>query len=537
MQLIRVIVLIVLLVPGAATAGEMEDWFPRTLLEPARAEALLTADRLGPPAETFDSRTTTDDAVDPFVKAVEEAAFGAALDRVRAPDALRRYGEIMLQLYREGQPLQMHRLFVADHVGLWDVPYPSQTFMTGSNDVADVARLVKPALDAEARRGRVAVTLHRDEAEAVWVGMVWRMDERLGFESFSRVYEPGESLTIPGVQVDGKTRYSLWMTQPGTDVLEVPIEGVDGRFDLRLTMPEEPGVYRISLSVQKKRRMPDNPFFFSVYVGVQPPTAFESPIQAADDELDSSEEWEERLTSALNAVRVGYGLSPMEVMDKGAPRMRHILRETPEREQAAFRYLTRQLRADPLPEEPHGLWHPAFVGGFAPSDTLWMVMENPISRATLLAPECVSLALGVVRQSGSEVRSALFVAMEAPPDAESAADLAFASISERAAKELTSPPKLTRALTDIAEAVAAGKISFKRAQKEVGLVFKKTDYVGGSAGMYFLATPAGQEPDVSEFELPRGAKYLAIGHGVGDMGGGDGVQWAVLVLVASTKAK
>jgi hypothetical protein len=38
-------------------------------------------------------------------------------------------------------------------------------------------------------------------------------------------------------------------------------------------------------------------------------------------------------------------------------------------------------------------------------------------------------------------------------------------------------------------------------------------------------------------EIPVGAKYLAIGDAVGDMGRGDGVQHTVLLIVICTKAK
>jgi hypothetical protein len=333
--------------------------------------------------------------------------------------------------------------------------------------------------------------------------------------------------------VSRKNRYSVWVGFGGTEVREFPIEGAEGRFDIEVPLPEEPGVYRVAMSVQKKRRMPDNPFFFSLYVGVDPPTSFTSPLEIQDDVPGPLADWEDEVVARINQARASHGLGELELIQRDV--LREIVAGAPEKELARFRYYTRKLAEDPLPERPHGLWHPSFGGGVLPADAAWIALEHPISRASLLDADLALLAYGAAQVGGE--RHILLVPMEPTPDAASASEVVRAELSGRVAGGLKKAPLLEAELDNIAAKIASGRMPFNRYFAPIKQLVKKTSLLGGAINANALGLPPGGPANLADFELPSGARYLAIGDAVGDLGRGDGIQYTVLVIVVSTKAK
>jgi hypothetical protein len=117
--------LCLLVAPISASAEEesrIEQMFPQDSLLPSEADAILTADFLGPPATRYDAQTRPE-AVAPQVAATEALVFGKHAERLEAPHSLRCFGRLMHKLSRAGRPTNPQRMFVAEHCGLSSVPY------------------------------------------------------------------------------------------------------------------------------------------------------------------------------------------------------------------------------------------------------------------------------------------------------------------------------------------------------------------------------------------------------------------------------
>jgi len=533
------LVLLLLILPASLAALEMDDIFPSEMLGPDRAEALLTADRIGPPATMFDAQTTTEAVAGDQILAIEEAAFGKRAEGLAAPDSLRRYGQTMMDLYLEGQPSVATELFVADHVGLPHVPSPVFLFATSGPELDDdkVAAMVRKGVGADTADGaRYALTLRLLPEESLWAGVVWQFEVQPELDPFPRSVTPGKVVWLPGRLADDKTDYVLAMTQPGTEVVEVPIKVEDGRFKLELPMPTEPGVYRVAVASQKKNRMPDSPFFFSVHVGTDLPTAYRSPFGTPTDPATLTlADWEDMVVDGINALRGSHGLDAITRRPQATDRMREILGAAPKRDDARWRYYRRVLLKDPLPDEQHGLWQVAFPAGVFPEEALWLASEHPISRSTLLDPTIRTVAAGAAPEEpvGHEV---LLVAMEEAPDAASASDIVFAAMQAKAPRTLEVPATLEAELDALAADVASGKTSFRAAMGPIKKLARKKIF-RGDYRIYTLAVPPGEAPELDEFEQPSFVKYLAIGDAVGDLGRGDGLQWTVLVVVMAQYAQ
>jgi hypothetical protein len=381
----------------------------------------------------------------------------------------------------------------------------------------------------------IALSLDRDEEEGLTHGTFWTLRGEIDFESFPRTMAAGERVSIPGLSLSKKKQYGLWVSFGGTEVKEFPIHGADGRFDIEVPLPDEPGVYRVAMSSRKKRRMPDSPFFFSLYVGVDPPTSYTSPLAGTDDLAVPLEDFESDVVDSINAARVAAGLEPLTPIEV-RPAMRAIVSDAPKMEFARYRYYSRRLNDDPLPGEPHGLWHPTFANGRLASDAAWLALEHPISRSALLDPKVVSVAFGAADRG--DIRSILLVPMEAVPDALSARDQAFADLSSRmSSKGAKEAPKLEAELSAVAAKIASGKMPFKKFFTPVRKLAKEGSLISGAVNGTALAVPPGQTGDVSDFEIPAGSRYLAVGSAVGDLGKKGGVQYTVLLVVVAKKAK
>lgn len=170
----------------------------------------------------------------------------------------------------------------------------------------------------------------------------------------------------------------------------------------------------------------------------------------------------------------------------------------------------------------------------------WMSLEHPITRRTLLDPAYTLITVGAKTFDAGQGYYILSISMEPPDDPEQARDEVFAALSQRwtgRGGEPLEAPQLQAALDAIADRIASGETSAKKAFKEVKKHCQKRDIVGGAVSMMLYRTPAGQLPDTSAFQAPSEAYLLAVGQGSGDLGEATGVTYTALLVVAASEAE
>ena len=64
------------------------------------------------------------------------------------------------------------------------------------------------------------------------------------------------------------------MNWVGAEVRVIPL-GTTGRFDLDVPLPDVPGAYRVVIDRYEERAFPKDAFFFTFYVGIDPPRTLE----------------------------------------------------------------------------------------------------------------------------------------------------------------------------------------------------------------------------------------------------------------------
>ena len=518
---------------------QLDEVFPPQPLTSAQVGELLSPEVLGPPSQVYDQTTRTQSPDTALEREVELQAFGSAIEDLAAPDSLRRYGELSLTLLRTGTPNEAHELLLAEHVGVATVPDVLGTFATSAEDPAQIAGLVQQLskdLLKQDNLQQLAVALQRDEELGLTTGLITGIYGAAEFEPFSKTYEPGAFATIPGTLLDGDSQYALYVTYPGIEVRSFPLEG-EGAFDIEVPLPDQPGVYRVSMSryQNKKRLPPESPFFFSLYVGQEPGEQLALPdLGAPVDDLDSLEVG---FVEILNAHRAEHDLQPVERVGDSAA-MREVLAEMPERRRAQYRWMRRSFQKDPLPEQPHGVWYPAYSSGQGVEDIAWLALEHPVIRASLLDPGISMIRLGAIERWGR------FILMEAviepPEDMDAMRDRSFEELAERWPGTLPpkKAPELEARLDAICAQVASGELKLQKALKQVDKIYKKEPILAGSASYQVLYVPPGQEPDLSGVNIPKSAKYLAIGQASGDLGDSKGgIEYSVLLLVMSDIAR
>ncbi len=541
--------LALLLAPSTALGAETEEEepsefdlaFPDLLLAPEAAAALLNEEALGPPAERYDQTTRTPQAASELERELEALVLGGDAERLAASDALRRYGRLALQLRRAGEVHDIHSWFLAEHVGLANPPHELGWFMTGAGQAGEMVELVG-GLTADAVKDddlrALAITLERHESEDYWLGLITASYGTVAFEPFPRRHEPGSVAILPGATLASKETYALHVSYPQAEVRSFPLQG-EGAFDIEVPLPEEPGVYRVCMGRHVKRQLPESPFFFSLYVGVEPPSAFVMPDVAIHASNSTVDQLEEDFVDAINRERARFDQAPLALVGSRQA-SRELVAQLPERDRARWRYLNKALARDPLPELPHGVWQAAFSSGYGARDAAWMSLEHPISRRTLLDPAYTMITLGAKAFDAGQGYSILSISMEPPDDPEQARDEVFAAISQQWAGRGGEPleaPQLQAALDAIAGRVAGGETSAKKAFKEVKKLCAKREIVGGAVSMMLYRTPAGQLPDTSAFQVPSEAYFLAVGQGSGDLGEDRGVTYTALLVVAASEAE
>lgn len=514
---------------ASASASDITEFFPDNPVDLAEVQKTLTPERLGPVARTYDASTATaevdrDRRVLALAKEVEVAD-------LRVSRALSRYADVALALYQQGVPDRAHEWFVAEHVGLAQAPRNVGTFVAGTEDGA--AEMTAALISGIEDGLPVAVATRDVDEGRGMAGIVVALDDPLTFDPFPRVVEPGATVRIPGTLLDARQSYALAVQGEGTKVERYPIEG-EGTFDLEFEMPRTPGIYRVAMTAYEKDRMPEQPFFFSMYVGTEPPDGLVLPDFGSDRDL-APRDFERDVWKAVNEGRKRYGLRPLRMV--GDPEtMRTLLAELPDNERAAVRYLSKALERDPLPTEPHGIWRSCFRGGHhSAAATAWAWLSHPWSREILLNPDFDRIILGSMRRS--TYWQSVFVSIE-PAGSASLRDEAHAQLAKRwpADEPPKKAPKLQAMLDAVAKKVATGKLKQKKVGKEIEAIFA-SDVVSGGASSYFTIVPPGKKLDTGSMNLMPSAKYLGVGYASGDLGEGRGFTYSVLAMIAAGEAK
>ncbi|MEO0600537.1 MAG: hypothetical protein AAF211_03820 [Myxococcota bacterium] len=511
-----------------ASAQGIEKYFPTTPLDVAAVEQVLTPERLGEAARTYDTAALSAE-VDRDRRILAEAR-GVPLAKLKVSKALDRYAEIVLAMYRLGRPDRVHSWFVAEHVGLPQSPWARGTFAaSGETAVIDVVREYVKDLPESSQ-----VAVATEELDGGLVGIVVTIEDAVAFDAFPRVVEPGATVRIPGTVLEGKETYSLSVQREGIEVEEYPLEG-EGAFDVEFAAPKAPGIYRVAMTAFEKNRLPEQPFFFSLYVGVEPPVGLTLPDFGSDREM-TREAFEAKLGEALTTMRASYDLPPLAVA--GNPeRLREMIDSVPDNERAAVRFMSRELEKDPLPGESHGLWQSVMGAGFhSAASTAWAWTSHPRSRSYLLDPGYDRVVIGVTSKERSGWLSAAILV--APADDASLRDTARAMLAKRwPDKAGPKPaPELETALDLVAADVAAGKMKTDKALKQFQKIVKTGVLIQGAATSYILVVPPGGSPDLDGMNLPPSMGHLAVGFASGDLGDKRGITYGVLFVIAADEA-
>lgn len=524
------------LLAAVAQAGELGDYLPREPLTTARAVELLAADRIGPPATRYDEQTTSPGAATTAEQAVERAL---DLGPLTPCDAHRRFNRLLLSLRLAGTPQTPHLWFLAEHVGMAGVPDEIVEFVVPSGDPEAAAEQVRASI-LQARRDpdvrSVAVTLADDPAHpGMWVGIVTVFVATARFEPFPRTLAPGQVAVVPGTLLDDRERYGLYVTFPGREVREFPLAGA-GAFDIEVPTPTEPGPYRVAMSRIRKRSMPDDPFFFTLYVGVQPPLTFEpqdwgdSGVTTGDPDIV-----EQQFVDALDAGRAAAGVPELDPID-GSAALRALLAGVPDgSERKRIRYLTQALERDPLPGVPHGAVQAVFGSGYSGGEAAWEVLEHPISRGSVLDPEFTVVAVGAVSRPGGLATDVLAVlTVPATPAASSRQRVWEALAARWTGGPPSAAPNLEAALDGLADQLASGKLSFDAISGKIKSIAKKVGMTQGY-GVWAYQVATGDLPDISKVSIDPRMRVLAIGDAHGTSTGGVGT--TVLVVVVAPQAQ
>lgn len=512
-----------------AHAATLEDYLPRVPITTEQAAALMTADKIGPPALVYDSQTKTAPTAEE--KSIEEAL---ALGALAPSDAIRRFNRLYLELSLAGIPQAEHRWFLAEHVGLASTPEPIGVFVVSKGDVAAVVEQTKEAIeearsDAELQSVVVSVLEHPKES-AAWVGAISVIIESASFEPFPRRVEPGKIATIPGTLLNDKEKYALYIASPGTEVRSFPLSG-SGAFDIEVPLPGEAGRYRVAMQRQRKGVLPDSPFFFTLYVGIDPPTAF----QASDWGITPStsqrvDDVEKQFASILSERRVSVGLGELGSLD-GSAALRTLLEGIPAGSpRKRRRYLESALSKDPLPGVPHGTWAAVFGSGYSEGEAAWQVIEHPLTRSLVFDNKFDKIGVGAVQNgSGYDILGILTVEQQQTGESR---QLVWDALAQRwtGAPPRTSP-RLEEGLDTLAAEIGAGK-GLEWALKKIKPLAKGLSIPGYAS--WIFEVPTGEMPDLSKVTIPDTHRVLAIGDATGERQAG--IRTTILIVMSAPTA-
>jgi hypothetical protein len=461
---------------------------------------LSRAADLGPPATTYGAR----DPVAPTAleATVEALALGTHAARLAPSGPLRTYARGLLSVPPEQAPDVQTRWFLAEHAGLHALPSATRTFTFHGQDAAEMAAFVRTATaewleDPRVREVAIAVGDLVGGDRRVTVAFD---DRSVRLAPFPRRYEPGAVAQIRGEnQAEGELD-ALYMNWVGAEVKVIPL-GATGRFDLDVPLPDVPGAYRVVIGRYEERAFPEDAFFFTFYVGIDPPRSVEEAVAMGPPVAGD-------LLTATNAERARYGLARLE----GVPNARtidRVIEKIPDGEAAAWRYLRRKLSLqDPVPELPHGWWSSGLAAAGTREAVAWSALQNPMSRLGLLRPTARHLAIG---ESDSLT---LFSVLDPVLDSVPVRDAARRTLAARFAE----PPRILGAMEAELDAIAQGLADDKLSEEAVHAKLKgicaERRLVGPGHSWVVFGTST-HPPDLTHVTISPDARVLAIGQGTG----------------------
>lgn len=515
-----------LLAIAAWAADPLDEWFPPDRIEPSLVLA-RSAELLGPASPFYDVVTITPDAATKLELAIESGSFRHVQP---APDSLRRWGRYMLSMSALGRVPPNAASFAAEHFGLPVQAYVVQYFV-GDGQPEDIIGMLKD-LDTSELNHVAVVVEHIPDREGVR-GMVVATAGAVEFERFPKVWQVGDTATVPGTLLQSRTKYALYVAGDEAEVVSYPLPEQAGVFDIDIPLPQRPGAWNVALDARTPGHFPDSGFYFTLYVGRQPPSAPTLlPVVA------EGVSWEDDLLGAINAERLKYGISPLEAAgDRGS--VAQIISRIPEKEREAVKYLSAQFAGDPAPTVPHGGWHAASGGRQSVAETAWSALKHPVSRATVLDPDS---RFALVASHDRAVGGPYYLALFFKP-VESVSDIrkrTLEAVTARSSTPLLPAVVMEPELDALAQAVAGGGMPFKNVLSEMGKRVKQAFQSGtltGSATMHAFTSAVGELPDLTSLTPSADMHVVSIGVATGAFGEKDGISRVVTLVVVAGGTK
>jgi hypothetical protein len=483
--------------------------------------ALSRAAELGPPATTYGAR----DPVPPTTleATVHALALGGDAARLTPTGSLRTYARSLLSLPADHEPDLQTRWFLAEHAGLHALPGMTHTITFHGQGAPEMAAYIHTAIaerlkDPHVQEVAIAIG---DLVGGDQRAMVTFDDRSVRLAPFPRRYEPGAVAHIQGEnQAEGELS-ALYMNWVGAEVKVIPL-GTTGSFDLHVPLPDVPGAYRVVLDRYEERAFPKDAFFFTFYVGIDPPRTLEEALLMGPPVAGD-------LLTATNAERARYGLTPLAGVPN-AQTIDKVIEKIPDGEAAAWRYLRRKLSLeDPVPEIPHGRWTSGIPAGRTRDAVAWSALQNPMHRLGLLRPTARYLAIG---EGDSRT---LFSVLDPVLDSVSVREEVRQALASRFAEAPRTLGALETELDAIAQGIADGKLSQDAAFAKVRAFYTERRLVGPGRSSVVFATST-HPPDLAGITVGPEARVLLIGQGTGLVDKKDLWPQTVLFIVVAKDA-
>lgn len=506
------------------------ELLPPGLLTPEQAASALSAEAIGPPARMYDHVTKTAEAATDAERAVEALVLGKRAEELAAPDSLRRYGRLSLNVRRSGALHPIHAWFLAEHAGLALPPTVQGWFVLGPRDPAtaaeQVSNLLSTALKDDELRA-VAVTLVDLPDKDAWLGQVTTLEGAARFEPFPRIFAPGAVARIPGTTLEAGQSHSLYVGR--MDVVETeeyPLTA-KGDFDVEFPLPTSADTVRVAMSRSGRRGAPENTFFFSLYVGQDPPASFGMLDLRLPEGERSVEQEEAAFLETVNETRTHFGLGTLSRIGDGES-TRELAKQAPEAPPAFHRYYKQIADMDPMPGVPHGSWSVGWCDGLGGRDAAWLCLQHPSMRAALLDSAPSGLVMGAVNRKNHGL--GVLAYMVGPEvDVEEARASFRARLAEAGGIDLLPAPHLQAKLDEIAAQVAEGTLSMKRGMKQAQALGKPGGDIQGRYLVGVQVTSPDHPPQIEGYTPRADMSHAAIGLAAGTLGK-EGPSYLVYVI-------
>jgi hypothetical protein len=508
----------VLLLASLAWPSDLEAWFPSGIADDAAQRARLVEVQ-GPPARMYDAVTATPSAATDTERAIEALVVPPGL--AQAPDSLRCFGRAVLAMSRLGPVPAPLELFAAENCGL---PLWATTLgrFVGSDPAATGRNLGHVLVDDDTLQAEAVVL---EPIENGYRGIVVGMLGSARFQPFPRVWAAGDAPSVPGAPMRRDRTYALFVAGAGTDVKSYPLAATEGVFDVDIPVAAAEGAWTVTMNALKRDHFPDSAFFFTLYVGQEPPTTPPELPEAPSGDI----------LPLLNAERVRVGLAPLEAGDDGG-NLRRLLATLPPREVEWVRRFRQLGETDPLPGQPHGTWTGMSAAGANPAEIAWLLTHHPVNREALLDPMARYAVIADVPTEGGTQYVALLFRPAAGRDEVRA--MVVDALGSRFAAPPRRDPVFEARLDTIAQRVASGEETPKAALKDAGKELGEMQHAGAHTGpgmVSILSFDPAQGPNTSSVTPAPGANSLCVGVGTGTLGHDSGNVNAVAIIYSSVE--